>query len=103
MSLTVVSPLLLLDILLICGIDIGENIVPCILACALIFVMLIAGWKASKATTRRGGWLMVGFGCLFAVYCIVLGLLEHTKKGSLQTVTIFLLFGVDNVRRCRHA
>jgi bacteriorhodopsin len=91
-------PLLLVEIFLICGIDIGENLGWFLLTCTFIFLMLLAGWMALKSfrknpgkSKRFMGFILTGCFCLAAVYWIVLGQLDHTKTGTpLQTVAITL-------------
>jgi bacteriorhodopsin len=99
-------PLLLLDIFIICGIDVIGNILFFLLSCILIFGMLIAGWKSIRAQNNHPNnstlfktWMTIGFLCLIAVYWIVLGMMERTKDGTIQTVTIglFLLWPIYGV------
>jgi bacteriorhodopsin len=88
-------PLLLIEIFVICGIDIIDNIWMFLFAILLIIGMLVTGWMAVRSLrsnptdgTRYIKWLISGTICLIAVYLIVLGLLERGPDGPLQTVTI---------------
>jgi bacteriorhodopsin len=88
-------PLLLLDIFLICGVDLGENAWLCMVSGLLIFAMLLAGWYALRSqrnhptnAARHRSFLVLGCLCLAIVYFIVLGLLDRTKTGLLPNVAI---------------
>ena len=88
-------PLLLLEIFLICGIDIVENGWVFLLTCILLLAMLLAGWMSVRSKRRHPTksiqqkvWLLVGCVCLIAVYWIVLSLFEQTKTGLLPLISI---------------
>ena len=99
-------PLLLLEIFLICGIDIIDNIWMFLFTIMLIIGMLVTGWMAVRSLRsnpadgkRSTKWWIVGTICLIAVYLIVLGVLERDPDGPLQTATIvfflvWTLYGV---------
>jgi bacteriorhodopsin len=98
-------PLLLIEICLICEIDITDNIWLLLLTCLLIFSMLGAGWTALRKS-RSGVWLALGFLCLALVYGIVLGLLDPLVTGTLPVVAIvgfvaWILYGAVAVAQ-RH-
>ena len=97
-------PFLLLDIFLICGIDLMENLGFFLVACLFLMVMLIAGWKALQ--TQSVAWLALGCLCLLVVYGIVFGVLSQTEQGPLATVTrvfflLWILYGVVAVQQYR--
>jgi bacteriorhodopsin len=85
-------PLLLIEIFLICGIDIIDNIWMFLFLIMLIMGMLITGWMAVRSLRSNGTnytkWLVAGTICLVAIYLIVLGVLERDTDGPLQTATI---------------
>jgi bacteriorhodopsin len=101
-------PLLLLDIFLICGVDILNNLWICILAGLLLLAMIFAGWRSVRSHrtdptnhARYAAWISVGFVCLLAVYWIVFGLLEPIVTGadtlSLITLGFFVMWIVYGI------